>query len=236
MKSFNYSGTELDVFSLAVNWKDYWASNVKKFLGNNVLEVGAGIGSNTKALSGNKECKWIALEPDSGFYCRMQDEQARGNLPGYISIQNGTIEKVSRKKLFDTILYIDVLEHIEDDILELSTAQSLLKVGGRIVIVAPAHNFLFTSFDKKIGHYRRYDKKMLSNVVPDNCSIEQLRYLDSVGLLASLANKLILNSDSPTEKQVLFWDRFLVKSSISLDRLIRFSFGKSIVCIIKKDF
>ncbi len=236
MRTFNYSGTELDLFLLAKNWKGYWANNIKNFLGKNVLEVGAGIGSNTKALSKNKECEWTALEPDLAFCRKMQDDQARGNLPSYVCIQNGTIEKVSRKKLFDTILYIDVLEHIEDDILELATAQFCLKVGGRIVIVAPAHNFLFTPFDKKIGHYRRYDKKMLSKVVPDNCSIEQLKYLDSVGLLASLANKLILNSDSPTEKQILFWDRFLVSSSIFLDQLIKFSLGKSIICIIKKDF
>ena len=236
MNNFKYSGNELDLFSHANNWKEYWTNNIKKFIGNKVLEVGAGIGSNTKILTINKECEWIALEPDLAFCSKMRDDQLSGDLPSFVSIQNGTIDKVNASNLYDTILYIDVLEHIQDDINELIIAQSNLSIGGRIVILSPAHNFLYTSFDEKVGHYRRYNKKMLRSLIPDNCSIERLMYLDSVGMLASIANKLILNSNSPTENQILFWDRFLVKSSIFLDRLTKYSLGKSIICIIKKDF
>ncbi len=236
MNNFNYPGNELDAFSFASNWKEYWAKIIKKFIGNKVLEVGAGIGSNTKVLARKKKCEWIALEPDSAFCSKMRDDQLSGNLPSNVSIQNGTIDKINAINLYDTILYIDVLEHIEDDINELIIAQSKLSIEGRIIILSPAHNFLFSPFDQKIGHYRRYNKKMLSSLIPDNCSIEQLMYLDSLGILASIANKLLLNHDSPTKNQILLWDRFLVKPSMFLDRLIRYSLGKSIVCIIKKDF
>ena len=68
------------------------------------------------------------------------------------------IEKYTKniEKKFETILYISVLEHIKDDKDEIDTALSKLKKGGYLIICVPAHNYMYSKFDKEIGHYRRY--------------------------------------------------------------------------------
>ena len=76
-------------------------------------------------------------------------------------IINGTIKTVLDKR-FDTIIYIDVLEHIKESQKEIALAKQCLKPNGHLIILVPAYNFLFNTFDKKIGHYRRYDKKNAS--------------------------------------------------------------------------
>lgn len=234
MENFDYSGNELRVFSSAKNWKAYWTQEIKPFLGDCILEVGAGIGATAAALNFRTYRKWVALEPDEKLCSVIRGEIARGALPADLEVRTGTSRALSPDETFDTILYIDVLEHIEDDARELVKAAQHLQKDGCLVIVAPAHNFLYSEFDRKIGHFRRYDKGMLRSVIPEGLEIRRLRYLDSVGLLASLANRMLLRSDSPTHGQVQLWDRFMVRSSRWLDPLFGHGLGKSIVCVLKK--
>jgi hypothetical protein len=136
--------------------------------------------------------------------------------------------------MYDAILYIDVLEHIEFDRQEVINAYHHLAPGGVIIILSPAHDFLYSLFDKSIGHYRRYSRKTLLKLRPSDSIIKFTGYLDSVGLLASLGNKLIMKSSMPTKNQILFWDRVLVPVSKVLDRIFRFKVGKSILAIWQK--
>jgi len=232
--SFSYSGNELQDFSDAINWKAYWLNEILPFLGDEVLEIGAGIGSTVKNLNFKKFRKWFAFEPDKSMYWTLKKINSDGKFGKGFKVVNGTSANLQNRDTFDTILYIDVLEHIEHDYQELAHVQNYLVEGGHIIIVAPAHNFLFTSFDKKIGHYRRYNKKMLRSLVPKNMIIKKIRYLDSVGLIASLANKIFLRTDSPSYNQIQIWDNFMVKHSRWLDIMIGHLVGKSIVCILEK--
>src|SRR6185503_3856669 len=118
---------------------------------------------------------------------------------------------------FDTILYIDVLEHIEDDRRELERAACRLKPGGRIIVLSPAHGWLYSPFDKAIGHCRRYTTTMLRELTPPALRIEKAFYLDSVGLLASSANRLLLKQSMPRPKQLKVWDKLMVPCSRLLD-------------------
>ena len=70
-----------------------------------------------------------------------------------------TIESITDAAPFDTILYVDVLEHIADDAAELARARRLLTPEGNLVVLAPAHQSLFSPFDAAVGHYRRYDER-----------------------------------------------------------------------------
>jgi len=130
---------------------------------------------------------------------------------------------------FDAIVYIDVLEHIENDVDELSKAADLLKVAGHLVILSPAHQWLYTPFDREIGHYRRYSKKSLLRVIPSRLRCVELCYLDSVGMLVSMGNRLLLKSSMPTAGQIRFWDKRLVPLSIFIDLLLLRRLGKSIL-------
>src|SRR5947207_14029173 len=108
---FKYAGSELDLFEKARNWKAYWRSQIAGFVRGDVLEVGAGIGANTLALAGLDFERWTCLEPDAALAARI-------TLPprGRHKAVAGTIDDLTPAEAkFDAILYIDVLEHIEDD-------------------------------------------------------------------------------------------------------------------------
>jgi hypothetical protein len=132
------------------------------------------------------------------------------------------------------IVYIDVLEHIENDVDELSRAATLLKESGHLIVLSPAHQWLYTPFDREIGHYRRYSKKSLIEITPLRLRCVELRYLDSVGMLASLGNRLLLKSSMPTQGQINFWDKRLVPLSIFFDSLLQYRLGKSILGVWRK--
>lgn len=234
MKDSKYIGNELTIFKDAVNWKQYWYNSISKFISGDVLEIGAGIGINTNLLLQNhSDIRSItSIEPD-----KILSDQILDNIKGDTSkvvVLNQYLEDLSTDKKFDTIIYIDVIEHIKDDSSELSKAKSHLKEGGLLIILVPAYNFLFSPFDDAIGHYRRYNRKMLINAIPDDLSMLKLFYLDSLGLCASLLNKFVLKQSYPTKSQIQKYDKLIVPISRITDRLILNSFGKSLVGIWKK--
>lgn len=228
-----YIGTELEIFSHAINWKDYWSTIICSFVKGSVLEVGAGIGSTTIALSSCKFKTWTCLEPDPELVSKLKHVIGK-KLSSQYKIITGTIEDIKPTECFDTILYIDVLEHIKDDRLELQNAAQLLSNGGNLVILAPAHQWLFSEFDKSIGHYRRYNNKTLMKVVPDELELIKNYYLDSIGLFASLGNRLFMHTKNPDKYQIELWDQILVPVSRITDRLFLYRFGKTVIGIWKK--
>ena len=137
---------------------------------------------------------------------------------------------------FDCLLYIDVLEHIKQDKDELERASALLRPHGSIVVLSPAHDWLYTAFDKSIGHFRRYNAATLRRCKPAACIVDRIFYLDSCGLLASAANRLLLKQSTPSLDQILFWDRYLVRPSARLDAMLGRSLGKSIVGVFRHIF
>lgn len=229
-----YGGGELDLFAEAINWKKYWSSTIRESIGGDVLEVGAGIGANTPFLKSGRTASWTCLEPDPAHAERIRRAFAAQSALADCKVQTATIADLGPERRFDTILYIDVLEHIADDRLELQRAAHLLRDGGRIVVLVPAHQSLYTPFDKANGHFRRYGKDSLLACSPDNCRLTRLICLDSVGLLASMSNRFILRRSRPTRGQILFWDRAFVLPSRYLDRLTGYKIGKSMIGIWEK--
>jgi SAM-dependent methyltransferase len=149
-------------------------------------------------------------------------------------VATGTIGDLSADAKFDAILYLDVLEHIKDDCRELARAGVRLKPGGVLIVLAPAHPFLYTPFDRAIGHFRRYTRSTLQASVPVALQVTKLVYLDAAGMLASAANRLLLRRAMPTERQILTWDRLLVPISRLVDPLFAGRLGKSVLGIWHK--
>ena len=228
---YSYIGNELEVFYQARNWKAYWAGKVHPFLGEEVLEVGAGIGANTEMLCSGRQKRWLCLEPDGTLLQGLRKRVESHPFRAAIDIQCGTIGTVPETERFDTVLYLDVLEHIEGDRSELEAACRLLRPGGYCVVLAPAHQWLYSPFDRSIGHYRRYSKASLAAAAPSSLGLRQLSYLDSVGLLASAGNRVCLRQSLPTAKQIGFWDRWLVPASVHIDKRLGFLLGKTVLGI-----
>jgi SAM-dependent methyltransferase len=231
----SYEGQELELFAAAKNWKRYWSAKVRPHIRGDVLEVGAGLGTNTPYLLEAPHETWCCLEPDAMLAAQIP--QAIAGLPGAaaVEVMVGTLRAVPPHRRFDTLIYIDVLEHIEGDEAEMRDAFACLNPGGKIIVLGPAHQGLFTEFDKGLGHFRRYDKASLRACTPEGAELVELYYLDSCGLLASLGNKLVLSQGVPTPAQIALWDRGMVPVSRLLDPLLGFSLGKSIVGIWVKN-
>lgn len=235
MNKNKYIGNELEMFIHAKNWKKYWMNKIIPYLGENVLEVGAGIGSNTKALikKNSNLLHWTCIEPDKKLADQISKRIDYIDLDK-LEIKNCFLKDLNPSIKYDSILYIDVIEHIQNDQKELILAQKFLKKNGHLIILVPAYNYLYSPFDKTIGHYRRYNKKMLKQLIKNNLVQERIIYIDSVGVFISLLNKFILSQKYPTIKQILIWDKLIVPISQVTDKIIAHSFGKSLIGIWKK--
>jgi 2-polyprenyl-3-methyl-5-hydroxy-6-metoxy-1,4-benzoquinol methylase len=233
MSATTYIGTELDVFGQARNWKRYLRDLATPYLSGDVLEVGGGIGETSYAFRSEAQSSWTALEPDWQLAARLQRRVA--GLRQSVRVVAGTIRAIENGPLFDAVIYIDVLEHIKQDREELREAAARLRPGGTIVVLSPAHQSLFAPFDQAIGHFRRYDRRQLRTLTPPASQLIRLEYVDAVGLLLSIGNRLLLRSASPTLSQVLFWDRYCVPAARRIDPLLGRRVGKSIFAVWRRD-
>ena len=229
MSEFQYAGNELETFAHATNWKAYLRHAMAPYIAGDVLEVGAGIGATMQALRDGRERSWTCLEPDPA----MAEELRRltAGRERRTAVITGTVADLPATPSFDTILYVDVLEHIEDDAGELRQSALRLRPGGHLIVMSPAHQFLYSAFDKRIGHFRRYNASQLRAAGPHDLALAHLTYLDATGLLLSGANRLLLRSSMPTLAQVLTWDRWFVPVSRRIDPLFGGKLGKSILAV-----
>ena len=135
--------------------------------------------------------------------------------------------------LFDAVVYINVLEHIEHDGAELALATSLLRPGGRVLIVVPAHQWLYAKVDRLTGHFRRYSKKSLLTVTRDNgLQIESMRYFDSVGLVPYLVLYKWLRSTATTGTSATIYSRVIMPISYLIYRVFRGRLiGKNLIAV-----
>src|SRR5439155_19234776 len=118
----------------------------------------------------------------AALIARLDPKIHSGELPKCCESRLGTLEKFDDAETFDTILYMDVLEHIEDDRAEVARAAKHLRPGGHVIALSPAHQWLFTPFDRAIGHHRRYTRAGFGALATPDLEPVRLRYLDSIGL------------------------------------------------------
>lgn len=229
-----YQGKELELFERAQNWKKYFASFISPYIRGDVLEVGAGIGGTTKVLCNGQQSKWICLEPDENQVYKIRALILSDELPSYCKAFKGTLKEYKSKDLYDVVLYIDVIEHIKDDKEEILLATQFLKTGGTLIILVPAHQWLFSPFDQAVGHYRRYDKNSLRTITPSSMVVRKLFYLDVAGVMASIVNKLLLKRSYPTQKQIYFWDKFIIATSKKVDFLTKGFCGRALISISER--
>ena len=117
---------------------------------------------------------------------------------------------------------------------EINFAINKLNKNGFLVILVPAHQKLFTKFDKAVGHYRRYSMNFFKKKFK-NSILEKLIFLDFFGYFLYFFNNLFLKKEVyPSKFKILIWDKIFTPITIVVDFLIRYKFGKNILCIYKK--
>ena len=227
MKKIQYKGFELDHFDSASNFRKYQISLITKFIKGKFLEVGAGKGGLIPFYK--KLVKDITIiEPEKKLFNILKKKYSNRE----IKITSQTIESI--KKKYDTIIYYDVLEHIKDDLNEIKYAAKKLNKNGYLIFSVPAYQTFYSSFDRSVGHYKRYNKKnFLKLERKTDLKIEKLVYYDSMGFLFLVLNKLFDLKQTNLKNKIYLWN-LLMPISKFIDYLTFNKFGKSLLCVFKK--
>ena len=223
-----YVGKELENFDNAKIWRKYTHFHVKKYIKFPILEIGAGIGSFTKNYYSYSK-KIILTELDNKNYHILKKK--------FLKYKNITVFKkkiFNFQKKFSSIIYMNVLEHIKDDYKEINEALKKLEINGYLIILVPAHNQLYSSFDKAVGHYRRYNIEFFKNLKLKNGKITKLIYLDFIGLILYYLNYLLPSKTYPSKFKIQIWDKIFTPLTFIIDFITNYKFGKNIICVIKK--
>jgi hypothetical protein len=130
---------------------------------------------------------------------------------------------------------MSVLKHIKDDTSEIKKAIKKLKFNRHLIILVPAHQILFSKFDKQIGHYKRYEKKYFNKKF-NNAKLIQLRFVDSLGYFLYFLNKIFFkNHKNPSTIEIFVWDKFFCPFGLIIDYVLNYKIGKNISAIYKKN-
>ena len=226
----NNSSWELKFFDEAKNWRKYQFNIISKYIQRNVLEVGPGTGNNLKYYK-NKASTITLLEINKKLARSLKKKFYKNKK---IKILNSSIHSI--KKKFDTIMYMDVLEHIKTDKKEIKKAINLLSPGGYLIIFVPAFQILYSNFDRDIGHVRRYRKFFFFNLAKKyKIKLIELKYFDSIGFIFAIINRLVgTNNQNNVGLGIKIWNNFIFLSKF-FDFILKNMFGKSLLCVLKKD-
>ncbi len=151
----------LDAFSLAPKFNRWMAETILPFVGDRVLEIGAGTGNLTRLLAPKRKF-YAATDIDLEYIERLRNAfRYRSN----IQVRRCDIERVDDLAQFvgriDTIVFLNVLEHVEDDLGSLQRLYAILPEGGRLIVLVPHDQSLFGTLDTALGHFRRYSRDEL---------------------------------------------------------------------------
>lgn len=232
-KKFNYYGSDLEVMSNADNYYKWILKEFKRYIGKNVAEIGAGSGNFTNQLLLCNLENLSIYEPSTNMFSILKNKCKNNNK---IKLYNDSFNSSSNlyKEYFDTIVYINVLEHIEDDKSELKKAYIHLKKGGQLLIFVPALNWLYSEFDKKVGHYRRYHKKEMKNIlILNNFNIKKIKYFDFTGAIIWYFFSVLLKKDI-SNKSVTFYDKIIIPIISIIENKISPIIGKNLLVIAQK--
>jgi SAM-dependent methyltransferase len=218
----------LDNLAGAGNYAAWIFEQVEPHLGDEVLEVGAGHGTFTELLSG-RSTQVVATEVSQRcadiLRVRFADHPR-------VTVLQGSAAEAAKFSPYDSVVLINVLEHIEDDDGALRELSATLKPGGRLILWVPAFALLYSDFDRKIGHYRRYRmtglKAKLSSAGYD---VAHIRYVNSAGALAWLVVTRLLRQAPTGGLSVKIYDSYFVPVLKRAERRWGTPFGQSVFAV-----
>lgn len=229
---FSYETDDLNDMSVAQNYNAWIISLVKPYIGKSILEVGAGCGNFTQALITHTDSLITCIEPSCTQFRALKQIELQH--PGRIHTYHGFSTAIPKNDTFDTIIYNNVLEHIEHDVEELTHIKKHLKPGGHLIIYSPALPFLMSEFDKSIGHFHRYTKnEIIKKVEQAGLQTVHFQYVDFIGIWLWLVKFKVFKSKHLGENSVKFFDSVVVPIISKLEKIIPLPFGKNVLIVAK---
>jgi SAM-dependent methyltransferase len=171
-------------------------------------------------------------------------EPAENNIPALrarfaddsrVRIHHGYLEDIGDSGVAETVIAVNVLEHVENDAEFLRAAHLTLTPGGSLLLLVPAVPKIYGSLDKAFDHFRRYTRSGLErSLLAAGFEIERLHYLNLVGVAAWFTAGRILNRTTLGRSQVRFYDRWVIPWLRRIDSLFRPPVGQSLLAIARK--
>ena len=233
-----YVGKDLEAMNFAVKYHAWILDLIKPFLGRRLVEVGAGTGAFSEMLLKTSPELLALVEPSSMFKSlRPIDGGLATNTKVclYNDVFANIASDIRRKHAPDTVLYINVMEHIENDAEEFKLIHEILPLNGRAIIFVPALPLLFSEFDKQIGHYRRYRRAELKvKCKAAGLNILMLRWFDMAGILPWLIKYRLFGSLKMPSSAVNAYDRLAVPIVRPLETILRPPVGKNLLLVAER--
>jgi SAM-dependent methyltransferase len=221
---FEYSGRDnLEVMLGAKNYNSSILKWVEKHCAGatRVVDFGAGIGTFSSPFRNRVVC----VEPDALNRLELKKRGLR-NVRDLEELEEG---------FADAIFSINVLEHVENDAELIRILTSKLQPSGRLLIYVPAMPILFSEMDRKVGHYRRYERrKLASHLEGAGLEIRTIKYVDTMGVLATLMYKLTRRTGGINPIALFVFDRFIFPMNRLLDPLFGIFLGKNLAAVAVK--
>jgi len=224
-----YSGTDnLEVMGVAIRYNNFLVKEVLKNVSSSaerILDFGAGMGYFARSLR-EKGIEVICVEADS----QLSQKLVKDGFEVYTRLSEIGDESI------DCIYSLNVLEHIADDAGTIQKMYSILKPGGKLFLYVPAFKILYSSMDKKVGHYRRYRKEFLASMVKEaGFKVSRAYYVDSIGFVVTILFRIFGNkSGGINTTAIKIFDRILFPLSRLTDIVTSGIFGKNAAVVASR--
>jgi 2-polyprenyl-3-methyl-5-hydroxy-6-metoxy-1,4-benzoquinol methylase len=210
---------------------EWVVDEISPWLGSQVLEVGCGIGTYTVKFAAKSQ-KVTAIDMEQVF----AEETARrvaslANVQVIAGDVTNASDPLLNREGFDSVVLLDVLEHIEFDVDLLTRLRSKLKVGGHLIVKVPAMPSLYSPMDAAIGHWRRYDKRgLVSTIRRAGFEAVDVWSFNALAILGWWWNGRIVKRTAPPAGQIALFNS-LTPIIRRFDKLARLICGSSLIAI-----
>jgi SAM-dependent methyltransferase len=229
-----YTLRDQERMRLAPNYFQWQARIVTRHLGSRVLEIGSGMGNFTRCLLDRQQV--IAIDKDESCILRLVERF--GEHPNLIARPMDVLDPSFlewKHYNLDSVVMLNVLEHIADDARALQHAHAVLPKGGNLILLLPAFESLYGPIDANLGHYRRYSKGSIRRLVESQgFRVRRLRYFNSVGWFGWWVNARISRKTEQSEEQIRFFDSRIVPLLSRLEAAIEPPIGQSLFAVLEK--
>jgi SAM-dependent methyltransferase len=231
-ETFVYSGNELDAMADARNYCHWIMRYFALYLGPRVVEIGAGTGTFSELLLNSERTKNLVLfEAASNLFPQLHQRFANRS----VHTHYGAFEPRVLDGPVDSIVLVNVLEHILDDAALLSQIEQCLCPGGRLLLFVPALSWNYGSLDKAFGHHRRYSKWELGEKLKQaRLRVHVMRYVNMMGIPSWFLAGKLLRQTTLKPAQVRWYDRWIIPWSFKLERICEPPLGQSLLAVAVK--
>lgn len=217
----------------AVNYRRWLCSLGLPYFGNDVLEIGSGLGDYAAewASMADGDLKVTASEADPA---RLEVLRERFEGHPTVSVRELTVP-ISVEAEYSAVVAYNVLEHIPDHVAALRAFRGLVRTGGAVVLIVPAFTFAMSEFDRSIGHQRRYTRRSLGDALrAAGLRVQRLQYVNAPGLLAWTVMMRLLKQ-RPSEGALLTaYDKGVVPVVRRVEKVVRVPFGQSVLAVARR--